>query len=996
MADEYSDRARVETRRFLPVRTVLAVAVLAALVLAGVWTIRRSDSDSELLGQARRALVQLRPDRAAEIADELLVRNPDSVPALELAANAAKDNEDFERALGYLKRIPSDDSDSAVRANLEAGSLLLLNLFRPSEAESYFRRVLKRDPLHVLANHRMGYLLGLGGRNREAIPYRLRLIQLEHFEPVTLYLLCRGHTLLENDDQLRQMYEHNPDDPVLMLGMARHAIDEQDTSRSVKLLTRVISLRPELLTAQAMLGELHLASKSDSEFRQWNQHLPSGAEQNPDVWAVRGTWAQRHNQTQAAIRCFGEAVRLDPCHEKANWQLGQLLAAAEQTDEAQPFLKRSRQLEKLFDTVSRAMTGTNMAAVHEAATLSEELGLIREACGWARLMLHDSSATHWAPDMLHRLQPKLENLELRRMASDSAPTLALNLSRLPLPDFSRVSTRPSNTPSFADHDAAFRPLPNIVFEDVAADAGLNFQYFNGHPADQQTRRMYEFNGGGAAVLDLDKDGWPDLYLTQGCAWPPASPEQHHSDGLFRNSDLGQFSNVTIAAKVLDTQFSAGATAGDFNDDGWPDLYVTNIGENRFLQNNGDGTFSDVTVTTGTAGNDWSTSSAIADLNGDAFPDLYVVNYLSGADVFSRLCPDANGKIRSCSPRDFSAAQDRLYINQGDGRFHDVTEQSGIDVSNGKGLGLVVADFFNSGTLDVFVANDAVPNFLFVNEATAAGALPVFADRAIVTGLALNAEGRSQACMGVAVGDTNADGLVDVFVTNFHNETNTLYQQQPGQTFRDATHEGGLSDASLKMLGFGTQFLDADLDGVLDLIVANGHIDDLTDVGIAYEMPAQFFRGVGTGRFEDQSGKHLGAYFSHTHLGRGLAKLDWDRDGMEDAVISHLHEPVALLTNRTANPGNHITIQLQGVISSRDAIGAFVTVVAGDRTYSQQLTAGSGFQSSNQRQLVFGVGQISVIDEITIQWPAGGTQKYYQLPANQSLLLTEGRRRPVSQ
>jgi len=256
------------------------------------------------------------------------------------------------------------------------------------------------------------------------------------------------------------------------------------------------------------------------------------------------------------------------------------------------------------------------------------------------------------------------------------------------------------------------------------------------------------------------------------------------------------------------------------------------------------------------------------------------------------------------------------------------------------------------------------------------------------GLAFDRDGAAQACMGVAAGDADQDGLLDLFITNYFRESNTLYQQQGGM-FVDATRPAGLREASFSWLGFGTQFLDADLDGLLDLVITNGHVDDYSKVGQPFEMPPQLFRNRGQAHFQELASQDLGLYFQQRYRGRGLARLDWNRDGREDFVVSHLDAPVALLTNQTKQHGNHLAVQLVGTASSRDAIGSRVTVTSGDNSWTAQLTAGDGYQASNQRQLVFGLGQNHQPDKLTVHWISGATQTFTNLPLNSEIRIVEG-------
>jgi hypothetical protein len=366
-----------------------------------------------------------------------------------------------------------------------------------------------------------------------------------------------------------------------------------------------------------------------------------------------------------------------------------------------------------------------------------------------------------------------------------------------------------------------------------------------------------------------------------------------------------------------------------------------------------------------------------------------VGYVQGEHVFDRPCLMPDGSPRLCTPHEFPAAPDHLYLNLGDGRFADVSVEAGLDVPDGKGLGVVAADFDGSGRLSLFVGNDAVPNFLFVNETSAPGAPPRFREQGLATGVAVDGEGRSQACMGIAAGDADGNGRLDLYVTNFRNEANTLYLQHDALVWVDDTRRAGLHEASFDLLGFGTQFLDADLDGRPDLVVTNGHVGDLRRHGVPYQMRPQFFRNVGRGRFVELEGAAAGPFFQGEYLGRGLARLDWNRDGRPDFVVQHLESPAALVTNRTARPGHFLTLELTGTVSARDALGATVSLQAGGQTQTAQLCAGDGYLASNQRQLFFGLGAATTIERLEVAWPSGHKSVFTQLDADQELHLIEG-------
>jgi hypothetical protein len=319
----------------------------------------------------------------------------------------------------------------------------------------------------------------------------------------------------------------------------------------------------------------------------------------------------------------------------------------------------------------------------------------------------------------------------------------------------------------------------------------------------------------------------------------------------------------------------------------------------------------------------------------------------------------------------------------------VTETSGIQRPNGKGQGIVAADFDGSRRLSLFVSNDTTQNFYFVNQTGNKGGSIRFEDQALLAGLAVNGEGVTQASMGIAAGDGDEDGRIDLFVTNFFGDYNTYYQLQPNGLFSDQTRQKNLRDSGFDLLGFGTQFLDADLDGDLDLVIANGHVDQTAATGDPDVMPAQYLSNLGKGRFGEDHSADRGEYFREKHFGRGLARLDWNRDGREDFCVIHLEAPVALLTNTTPETGTFLTIRLVGTASDRDAIGTVAILKANGRVLTRQLTAGDGYQTCNEKLLTFGLGRFAGDVSLTIRWTSGTEQTFQNVSINQNMLVIEG-------
>ena len=587
------------------------------------------------------------------------------------------------------------------------------------------------------------------------------------------------------------------------------------------------------------------------------------------------------------------------------------------------------------------------------------------------------------------------------------------------------------------------PAGPPLFAEVAAEVGLNFVRFDGRTPDEHGviaggRRMFEWVGGGLAAADYDADGRPDLYFTQGRDWgdgpdpdrwrnaPPDSapdPSATHRDRLFRNLSGKRFADVTDAAGLLSTGYGAGAAAGDYNGDGFPDLFVCNAGANRLLRNNGDGTFSDVTDECGLSpnpdGTGWTTSAAVADLNADGLPDLYETNYLTGPGVFTTICRSGDDPPRVCNPDGFAAAPDRLWLNLGTGRFAEVSEQAGLAGADptgagspaGPGLGVLVADLDGRAGNEIFVANDQRPNHFYTRVPADGGesrGTPRFAETARVAGAATGGAGAAEdeACMGVACGDADGDGRPDLFVTNFADQSNTLYvradagrgAESDGPVFYDdATRRANLWTTGYDTLGFGTAFLDADRDGAEDLIFVNGHLDDFSHNGTAFFMRPALLKNTGGGRFEPVPPAAAGAFFDRPALGRGLARLDWDGDGREEAAVTHLNGPAALLRN-TGTGGAGVTLRLVGTADARDAVGATATVTAPTADDAPAgprvgwVTAGDGYLCGDEKRLAFGLGAtpLGTPLAVSVRWPNGAAEAFAGVTAGGRFLLVQGR------
>ena len=522
------------------------------------------------------------------------------------------------------------------------------------------------------------------------------------------------------------------------------------------------------------------------------------------------------------------------------------------------------------------------------------------------------------------------------------------------------------------------PEWTTAFRTIGAESGLDFERFDDI---SRLRRILEVNGGGVAVFDLDGDGLLDLFFTNGCRLPIDPNDREHPSELFRNKNGLQFARITRKAGIEQFGYSYGCAVGDYNADGFDDLYITALGRNALWQNNGDGTFADVASQTRTDAEGWGSSAAFSDLNGDAHLDLYVVNYLVESDRKPQLCenhlsPDG---YQSCPPSYFEGLDDVLFISNGAGEFLDATEEAGLKGLKGKGLAVAVSDLDRDGDQEIYVANDGQANFLLVKvpppEAGGDPAIPRFEDRAPVSGVALNEAGYAQASMGIACADFNADTLPDLYLTHFHGDTNTLYTNQGELLFKDETRQSQLGPASRQKLGWGTCFFDPDNDGWLDLLVANGHIEDRTWQKIQedWHMPPQIYRNRQDGTFQEVT-EWSGPYFQKKWLGRGVALGDLDRDRKIDFVVSHQLAPSAALYNRTKTEREAITLRLAGIDSNRNGFGARVEIVGHQPPVVRELIGGGSYQSASAREIHLGLGDSSRAT-LRIHWPAGTVETH---------------------
>ena len=528
-----------------------------------------------------------------------------------------------------------------------------------------------------------------------------------------------------------------------------------------------------------------------------------------------------------------------------------------------------------------------------------------------------------------------------------------------------------------------RADPAVPFSDRTRALGIDFRHQRGASAQ---KHLVETMGSGCALLDYDGDGRLDVLLINGGRTPDSPPFVPRAHALYRNRGGARLEEVTREAGLdLPAGYGMGVAVSDYDNDGDPDLYLTHFGPNRLYRNNGDGTFSDVTGRAGVAGAEWSTGAAFFDYDRDGAPDLYVVNYLDA--TFERNPPCEMKGIRAyCHPRHFAGVPDRLYRNLGDGRFGEVSRSSGILNPEGKGLGVLAADFDGDGWVDLYVANDSVRNVLLRNKGDG-----TFSDVTLLSGTGYNSQAQAEAGMGVDAADYDGDSLLDIFVTNYDLETNALYRYQGNWLFGDERWRSGLARKDRFLLGFGAGFLDFDNDGDRDLLVVNGHVVDNIEriqPDLSHPQPDQLFENRG-GRFVEH-GPFYRWSSRQPRVGRGAALGDIDNDGDIDVLISNCGAEPTLLINRVGARRNWIQLRLTGTDSSRDAVGTRLTLTTAEGEQSDQITGGGSYLSASDLRAHFGLGEAARVEEIRIRWPSGKEEVLKDIPANRILHVTEGR------
>jgi tetratricopeptide (TPR) repeat protein len=985
-------------RRAFAITPLLATALSAAIFIGGCdrspstpnSSAANASTASISLGAAMQLLQRGRLDDAEQMAKALLVRDPKDADALVLMAGIAAARGEVDRALEIYESIPATVGRSALDARKRAFDLLQASN-RPFDAALVGERLLEQwpDERNVRTALASFYAsMGLGfdsGRHWYPLlgqrPFDgPQLLQLSDSSFPAMDLQASNRLLLKSPNDLRPGYV-----------AVRNAMIRSKWEEVRRLSKPIVDKHPQFVPAVVALGRSLFELGDTQSLGQWAGDLPQAVDKDPDYWVLAGQLAQAQSDHPTAARAFWESCKLDPLSRESQSQLCTELASLGREEDAQRAWERQRRVLAFHNEIHAAaeMEFNNAAILFAAAKALESLGAIREAKGWGEL------AKKAAKEPVDGLDAWLATIAARaavtkpRFAPTGNSPSELDLSDLPLPNWSDIQdASPDATASgdaLASQDAA---LPALTLVDQAPSSGLSFTY---QPALAPLRFdswIWQSMGGGAAAVDIDLDGWTDLYFSQ-AGGRPMVEDSPASNELWLNRSGKRWVQVTASAGLIEKAYTHGVSFGDFNEDGHPDLLSANIGKVNLYRNNGDGTFTDVSQAAGLTDASWASGAVLADLDQDGHVDLYIANYVDGNTPFDTQCYD-NGQKRviSCVPWMFKPKVDRVYRGRGDGTFELVTD-AWLDGSvDGRGIGLAVANLDGKPGLEVFVANDVGANNLWTSARD--GDAFKLKDIGGVRGVAVDHRGHVQGCMGIAIADSDRDGDLDLFITNYEREANAYYvQTQPGR-FEDQIRQAGLVGASKPMLGWGTQWVDFNLDGWHELVVANGHLQDETVAGGKWKMPTQVFARTQK-QYVQLPAPSLGdPYFARGAISRGANLIDWNRDGRMDVVIVQHFEPATLISATGTAQGHYVQLSLVATEGHREAIGAEATAYCGEQKHYAQITAGDGCYGSNQRIIHFGLGDATAIDRLEIRWPNGATETLDGLPVDRHLLIVQHR------
>ncbi len=921
--------------------------------------------------------------QATAVLRQLLIVNPRDVEVLFRLANLSAAEGNRSEAIELLEAIPEDHPDAGLPALGQAADWCM-EVERYGDAEQKYLRVLSLLPDEALPHRKLAYLLNRQGRRQEAAEHVRELCKLGDVRQDELHSLIMLNDAMYDDPELPPSDPSHPYWPIGASGKARRLYNQLQYDEALEELDREVTKGPVPPSVMALYGRVAIEAQNDERFFWWLSQIDSSVPRFSDYWAAVGTYLLAECRFEEAARALCEAIDRDPTDLISMGRLVQALLSLDQDDLAAQWWTRWTDIKQILlvnNRISESETA-NPDLIGELAERLDAADNKLESIMWRSI---EASTRRMPISVQANLNVQRKSLlkSGKAFPGQARRLCGMDLERFPMPKVEGIKRlareKPSERPG-----RTIKPV-EARFVNIAGEIGLTHSFAVASEPQKSGFALQQFMGGAIAVLDFDLDGSPDLYFGQGGSDPPLF-RGVVSNILYRNVDR-QLVDVTKNSATSESRFSTGITAGDWNQDGFPDLVVSNLGGDVIFFNNGDGSFRNEPIIGESSSTRLPTSLAMADLTGDALPDLFQIAYVDDPDFSKRpKRNESGGVIAALNPSNYDPGADRLVGNDGfGGQVMLPWDVAGLHASTS--LGVVVADFDGNAGNEIFIGNDLRANQFWKRDL----ATGQWSEVGTLVGCAYGYTGGATASMGIAAGDFDNSGTLDLHITNFQDDAASLYLSENG-LYRDRHNEYQLNAASRAVLGFGTQAIDFDNDALLDLVVTNGHVEDIAGSKHLFEQAPQLFRNM-NGRFELVDVSDASGYWSSRHLGRALATLDFNRDGRTDFAISHIEATSALLVNQTESGNHWLQLQLVGIESERDAIGASVKVKAGDQESTDWVMAGDGYFCNNESVLSIGLGDAARADEILIRWPSGKTQTVRDVLADRRLLIVEGQVEP---
>jgi len=938
-----------------------------------------SDADSTFQERFQLAVKELDDGHVEEswrLVKQLIVTRPNDAELMFLTARVLAARKDIPGAIKQLEKIPRD-SPQWGPATGQAAEWLVSEGELP-EAETKLLTVIKEYPNAVPAIRLLARIYNAQGRRWEAARFLDRLIRLGDFTSNELMATVDLRDYFGDEAAFAPFAARYPENPYVRFSTIRSRLLKNSYGTFLEELRELSRSYPDIREPWVWTATSLMELERWDDLVAWLQAPAQGAEKHPEYWYALGGLMLRTNRFPEAARAFSECIRLDRRHVASYQGLADALLELKRVDDAQTVRKFANDLTSINDYAQQISYQYGEPKLYSVISdLYSGLGDEVSSFGWAA-----TSVTLGHSPMTESLKGQQQALRKGR-ASSPKVLERLSVEDWPLPKLSSEDRLGSATASLPQNATA----SSIRMEDTSQRLGINGSYNNG---SKPGRSWYTIEGvgGGATIIDYDRDGWPDIAFSQAGDSPIQSNPKYEPKTLYRSLAGVAFKETSHLAGLADSGYGQGMGVCDIDQDGFADILIANLGESRIYRNNGDGTFQYMVVPQSDQQSLWNSSIHAADINGDGLPDLLASSYIHGKEAITRWCEAKNSKRGSCNPKMFPPGRNRILFNRGDWTWA-VADQELLDsIQRGYTLGTLVTNLDEKNGNDVFFANDVSPNALLLSQIDASTGELRLVEVAASAGVAVDSIGRAQACMGIACGDQNRDGLLDLIVTNFYNEVSTLYLQTLPGVFVDGTRRSKLGAATIDQLSFGCQLVDLDSDGWLDFVAVNGHIDDLRAENIPLQMPTQILRNE-NGVFRWLRDPSPGPYFDGKYVGRGLQMLDYNRDGKPDLVATHIDHPAALLENQTNSPNHFVQLELIGTKSERESIGAIVHIQCGDESWVTGMHDGEGYFGSNERLIHVGVGDETLVNLLRIQWPSGEVEEFRDLQTDHRYRAIEG-------